>query len=118
MRSSDGAFKLGRKTIAKKMKAKLLDIKQSLRKRMNQDVYAQGRWLNTVVQGFYNYHAVPGNGYALDGFKTAISRLWLRSLRRRSQKSTVNWKRLNKLIRLFIPSVKIVHPYPNQRLVV
>jgi hypothetical protein len=117
-RLSDGGFTLGRKTIAKKMKAKLLDIKQALRVRIHQDVYTQGRWLKAVIQGFYNYHAVPGNRFALDGFKTAISKIWLRNLKRRSQKSRMNWKRLTKLIRMFIPQVKIVHPYPNHRLIV
>jgi RNA-directed DNA polymerase len=115
-RQGDGGFKLGRKTIAKKMKAKLIDIKKSLRERINQDVYTQGRWLKQVVQGFFNYHAIPGNGYALDSFKTAVTKLWLRSLRRRSQKSTMNWKRLARLVILFIPSVRTIHPYPNQRL--
>ena len=117
-RLSDGGFKLGRKTIAKKIKAKLADIKQSLRERMNTDIYSQGRWLMTVVQGFYNYHAIPGNGPVLDRFKTAVSKLWLKTLKRRSQKSTINWKKLTRLIRLFIPSVVTVHPYPNQRLCV
>ncbi|NIQ07837.1 MAG: group II intron reverse transcriptase/maturase, partial [Candidatus Korarchaeota archaeon] len=107
VRKSDGGFKLGRKTIAKKMKAKLIDIKEALRARINQDVYSQGRWLKKVVQGFYNYHAIPGNCIVLDGFKTAVSKLWLKTLKRRSQKSTINWKKLTRLIRLFIPSVTI-----------
>lgn len=115
-RRGDGAFKLGRKTIAKKMKAKLLDIKQGLRHRINHDVYSQGQWLKRVVQGYFNYYAIPGNGTVLDGFKTAVSKLWLKSLRRRSQKSKINWKRLTRLIRMFIPRVRILHPYPNQRL--
>lgn len=98
------------------MKAKLLDIKQGLRHRINHDVYSQGQWLKGVVQGYFNYYAIPGNGTVLDGFKTAVSKLWLKSLGRRSQKSKTNWKRLTRLIRMFIPRVRILHPYPNQRL--
>ena len=113
---SDGLFKLGRKTIAKKMKAKLSDLKFELRKRINTDVYGQARWLRSVVQGHFNFYAVPGNGKSLEGFKTAVSRLWLKSLKRRSQKSTINWKKLTVLIRWFMPKVTILHPYPNQRL--
>jgi len=112
---SDGKFKLLRKTIAKKMRLKLLEIKQALRKRINIDVYSQGKWLNKILIGHYNYYAVPDNSVALDRFKTAISRLWLKLLKRRSQKSTMNWKKLTKLIRYFLPSPKILHPYPNQR---
>ena len=108
-------FKLRRKTIAKKMKLKLLEIKLALRKRINLDVYSQGKWLQKILTGHYNYYAVPDNGIALDRFKTAISRLWLKLLNRRSQKSNMNWKKLTKLIRYFLPNAKILHPYPNQR---
>ena len=71
--------------------------------------------LRSIVQGHFNYYAVPGNQQSLDCFKTAVCRTWLKALKRRSQKSTVNWKKLTKLIRWFIPTVTILHPYPNQR---
>lgn len=116
IRRSDGGFSLGRKSIAKKMRSKLGAIKLELRKRINQDLYTQGRWLKSVVQGHYNYYAVPGNWEALDRFKTAISRLWFMTIIRRSQKSSINWKKITRLIRLLIPNVKILHPYPNMRL--
>lgn len=115
VKRSDGKFKLLRKTMAKKMTLKLSEIKQALRKRINIDVYSQGKWLNKIIIGHYNYYAVPGNSVALDRFKTAISRLWLKLLKRRSQKFTINWKKLTKLIRFFLPSPRILHPYPNQR---
>lgn len=83
IKRSDGLFKLGRKTIAKKMKAKLSDLKFELRKRISTDVYGQARWLRSVVQGHFNFYAVPSNGKSLEGFKTAVSRLWLKSLKRR-----------------------------------
>ena len=98
------------------MKLKLLEVKQALRKRINTDVYTQGKWLNKILTGHYNYYAIPDNSVALDRFKTALSRLWVKLLKRRSQKSRVNWKRLTKLIRYFLPSPRILHPYPNQRL--
>ncbi len=115
VKKSDGKFKLLRKTMAKKMQLKLAEINQALRKRINFDVYAQGKWLNKILTGHYNYYAVPGNRVALDRFKTAISRLWLKLLKRRSQKSTMNWKKLTKLIRFFLPSPRILHPYPSER---
>lgn len=115
-RKDNGCYKLGRKTIAKKMTAKLHDVKAKLRQQINKDVYRQGRWLRSLVQGHFNYYAVPGNRQSLDRFKTAVCRLWLKALKRRSQKSTINWKKLTKLIRWFIPTTTILHPYPSQRL--
>lgn len=114
-RWSDGRFKLLRKTIPKKMTAKLHDIKQGLRKRINLSVYEQGQWLLRILQGHYNYFAVPDNLTALDRFKTAITRMWFKLLRRRSQKSRVNWQRFTKVCRLFLPNPKILHPYPVYR---
>ena len=43
------------------MRAKLLEIKQQLRRRMHEPVAQTGQWLRSVVQGYFNYHAVPGN---------------------------------------------------------
>jgi hypothetical protein len=80
-------------------------------------VAEQGRWLKSVVQGFFNYHAVPGNHRALKAFRTLVDRSWLRALRRRSQKGTkLTWDRMKRLIATWIPSAKVLHPYPNQRL--
>jgi RNA-directed DNA polymerase len=39
--------------------AKLLEIKEDLRRRWHQDRAEQGEWLGTVVRGFFAYHAVP-----------------------------------------------------------
>jgi hypothetical protein len=50
-----------RKTISKRMRAKLLEIKQQLRRRMHESVELNGKWLRSIVQGYFNYHAVPGN---------------------------------------------------------
>jgi hypothetical protein len=43
------------------MTAKLRDIAAKLRRRMNDPVEQTGNWLNQVVRGYFNYHAVPGN---------------------------------------------------------
>ena len=49
-----------RRTIGKRMRAKLQDIKQQLRARMHDPIVQTGKWLKLVVQGYFNYHAVPG----------------------------------------------------------
>ena len=68
-------------------------------------------------RSFFNYHAVPGNRRALDTFRTQVNRAWLRALRRRSQKGRkLNWGRMKRLIATWIPTAKVLHPYPNQRL--
>ena len=49
-----------RHTVGKRLRAKLADIKQQLRLRLHDPIAQTGRWLKSVVQGYFNYHAVPG----------------------------------------------------------
>ncbi len=116
-----GGFKLKRKTITKRLRAALQKVKLELRRRMHLPVDVVGSWLRSVVRGWYNYHAVPDNRDCLEAFRTQVSRYWFRVVRRRSQKGRKkwNWKRVrHRLIRRWIPSVRILHPYPGQRLIV
>jgi RNA-directed DNA polymerase len=114
-----GAFTIKRKSIAKRLRAKLQDIKQQLKYHMHSKVKEVGSWLQSVVRGWLNYHAVPGNINCLDEFCTQVERLWLRILRRRSQKGrSWSWKRFQRLARRWIPKAQILHPYPNERFAV
>ena len=74
-----------------------------------------GKWLRSVVQGYFNYHAVPGNLANLRSFRMQVIRRWMRALRRRSQKHRITWPRLVALADRWIPRPAILHPYPNLR---
>jgi len=56
--------------------AKLHALKAELRLRMNEPVAAVGAWLRKVVNGYYRYHAVPGNIDRLSLFGQRLRRLW------------------------------------------
>ncbi len=114
---SDGGFTILRKTIRKRLSGKLKDVRQILMRNRHKPVAEQGNWLRSVVRGYFNYHAVPGNSRAMQTFRREINRAWLYALRRRSQKGrSLNWERMKRLIATWIPSVRVRHPYPNQRL--
>jgi RNA-directed DNA polymerase len=110
-----GRFTVKRKTIGKRMRAKLQEIRQQLRQRMHDAVPETGKWLRSVVQGYFNYHAVPGNGDRMQTFRDAVTRYWWWTLSRRSQKGRIDWERMRRLVRRWIPSVRIMHPYPSVR---
>lgn len=112
---SRGWFTVKRISIAQRMRAKLADIKLKLIRRRHRPIGETGRWLRQVVQGWLNYHAVPGNIVRLQQFRDAISTLWLGQLRRRSQRSRWTWKRVQRLVRLHLPTPRILHPYPATR---
>ena len=111
-----GMFTIKRQSAAKRMRVKLQAIKAQLRRFMHFPVAAVGRWLRSVVQGWFNYHAVPGNSSCLDQFRTQVGRHWLAVLRRRSQRGRRwRWERMSRLLRCWLPPARILHPYPNQR---
>jgi group II intron reverse transcriptase/maturase len=117
-RSRKGKFQLKRKSRRDRMRAKLSEIKEELRRRMHQAIPEQGRWLAQVIRGYFAYHAVPSNFPALSAFRHHIKRLWLRTLRRRSQKDKFTWERITGLANDFLPQPKILHPWPNARFAV
>ena len=112
-----GWFTIHRHSVMKRMRATLRAIKESLRKRMHRPLGETARWLRRVVQGWLNYHAVPSNSHRINRFVDEVTRLWLRVIRRRSQRgrSRWTWARMQRLARRHLPRPRIVHPYPNQR---
>jgi len=112
---SDNHFTVKRQTIKKRQRAKLKAVKQQLYAIRCLNVHLQGKWLKQVITGFNNYYAVPGNMESLQLFRTEICKSWRKSLRRRGNKRPINWRNTTSLIRQWIPSVRIVHPYPLQR---
>jgi group II intron reverse transcriptase/maturase len=114
-RSRRGSFQLKRKSRRDRVKAKLKEIKEELRRRMHQPIPEQGTWLAQVVRGFFAYYAVPTNFAALAKFRHQIMWFWLRTLRRRSQKDHTPWTRIAKLANDFLPRPKILHPWPEVR---
>ena len=110
-----GRFKLKRITDSKRVRAKLLAVKGEMARRMHLPIPEQGRWLARVLQGHYNYYAVPDNIEALSAFRKGIIQHWLKSLRRRSQRSRLTWKRMGRLADQWLPQPRILHPWPEQR---
>jgi RNA-directed DNA polymerase len=88
-----GYFEILRKTIGKRLTAKLKEVAAELRKRMHEPIEDTLKWLQSVVRGYFQYHAIPGNWERLAEFRKNVLLLWHRSLRRRSQRSRWTWTR-------------------------
>src|ERR1022692_2799563 len=113
--NTKGHFVVWRQTAAKRMRAKLESIKQELRRRMHEAVRVVGEWLKRVVEGYYRYHAVPGNIATLSLFRERLCRFWRTVLRHRSQRRQPNWDRLRRAFQRWIPRPRTLHPYPDAR---
>jgi group II intron reverse transcriptase/maturase len=114
-KSRKGGFLILRKTRADRMRAKLKEIKEGLRRHMHRTIGEQGRWLKQVVAGYFQYFAVPTNTRALGAFRYLVIDLWRRTLRRRSQRDRTTWARMKRPVRDLIPVLSILHPWPDKR---
>jgi RNA-directed DNA polymerase len=117
-KTRSGKFQIKRKTRRDRMRAKLREIKEAMRRRMHQPIPEQGKWLRQVVRGYFNYHAVPTNAHALAVFRHHVTDLWRRTLRRRSQKDRMTWERMTQLVSDWLPEPIILHPWPSDRFAV
>src|SRR6266542_3515102 len=110
-----GSFVIGRKTIKKRMRAKLLAIKIELRRIMHDPIAKTGAWVKQMLQGHLNYFAVSGNHPSLWWFLNKVKRLWLASLKRRSQTARLSWERFIQCVACFFPPIRTIHPLPCHR---
>src|SRR6266566_961376 len=117
-RSRHGKFLLKRKSRRDRMRGKLKEIKEEMRRRMHQPIPEQGRWLAQVVRGYFAYHAVPTNSATIGAFRHHVVDLWRCSLSRRSQRGGITWQRIKRIADDWLPKPKVLHPWPQQRFAV
>lgn len=111
-----GRYTVLRQTVRKRMRAKLMEIKEELRRRMHEPISDVGKWLKSVVGGHIRYYGVPTNSRAIGMFRLQVGWMWKRSLYRRSQKRRINWDRMKRHIARWLPAAHICHPWPLVRL--
>jgi len=72
-------------------------------------------WRSRVVRGHIAYYAVPDDINAVAAFRNQATRHWYRALRRRSQRTRLEWKQMRRLQDRWLPRARIMHPWPNVR---
>lgn len=109
-----GRFEVRRITDGKRRRKKLQEIKQELRRKMHAPIAQVGEWLRSVLRGYYQYHAVPGNLPVLSRFRRQVARLWFRTLSQRSQRRPT-WAKLGPIFDHWLLIPHVVHGYPDAR---
>ena len=97
------------------MRVTLAAIREKLKRKRHDPVEQVGRWLKSVLRGYFNYFAVPDNLKRLTGFRYEVCRAWREALRRRSDNGKMTWAKFGRLAEKFLPLPRRVHPYPSQR---
>jgi group II intron reverse transcriptase/maturase len=114
-KTRSGRFALRRRSISKRVRAKLKEVKTELKRRRHLPIPEQGKWLASVLRGHFAYYAVPGNVKAVQAFRDQAVRHWLGALRRRSQRHRLSWERMDRLADRWLPRARVLHPWPSVR---
>jgi group II intron reverse transcriptase/maturase len=119
-KSRAGRFSLKRKPMSSRMRRKLREVRQELRRRRHWARNEQGKWLRSVVQGWMNYYAVPDTCAIVDRFRNEVKKSWRWALHRQSEmgRRKWTWARMRRLADHWLPKARILHPYPDRRLIV
>jgi len=123
-----GEFALQRMTRRDRRQLALRRLTEQLHRIRHQAIPQQGARLRQVLRGYFAYHAVPTNARRLSTFRHYVISSWLRSLRRRSQKASISWVRIQRLANQWLRAVRESrtpgsargvlcheHPYRNNR---
>ena len=107
-RTRRGRWQMGCKTRCARLRRAIQSVAEYCRRHRHDPVEAQHAALTRRLQGHFNYFGVNGNMRSLKTLVHAVARIWFRSLRRRSQKSRLNWGSFNGLLRRMpLPSPRI-----------
>jgi len=112
-KTENGKFMVLRHSIGKRIRAKLMELRIELKRRLHNPVPVVAKWLRVVLLGHYRYYGVPGNSRKLHSFYFHLSRIWHKTLLRRSQRHRLNWERMDRLINRWLPRPRIYHLYPD-----
>ncbi len=113
-KNRQGRFEVRRITDGQRRRKKLLEVKQEIRRRMHAPIAQVGEWLQSVLRGYYQYHATPGNQSVLAHFRHQVVRYWYRVLSQRSQRRPT-WNQLAPIFDHWLPIPQVVHAYPDAR---
>ena len=111
-------FQLRRKTKRERRWSTIRRIGEDLRRMRHHAIDEQGRKLASMLEGRYAYFAVPTNLEAVRAVRHYVKVRWYLSLRRRSQRHRLTWRRMNVIVAKHLPHPRILHPWPEERFLV
>jgi group II intron reverse transcriptase/maturase len=111
----NGKFLILRHTLRDRLRTALRRVKDNLRRMMHQPISKQGLYLKRVLNGYFNYFAVPTNTRAMNAYYWNVAWYWRRALQRRSQTGRMTWERMERHVKRWLPTARIRHPHPDVR---
>jgi RNA-directed DNA polymerase len=109
-RTWKGRWMMWCKTMRSRLRRTVQSITEYCRRHRHDPVRTQHAALKRRIEGHFNYYGVNGNLRSLQRLITMIQPIWLKWLRRRSQKTRLNWERFGQLLERFpfpVPRIRV-----------
>lgn len=106
-------WSIGRKTMKSRVVRGLKALAHWCRKHRHEPLPEQHAALCRKLRGHYNYFGLRGNSKALSRFLYAACRIWIKWLRRRSQRHALNWEKAGRLLKRYaLPPARLTTMKP------
>ena len=103
-------FRMKRKTSRKKLKAKLLAVKEWLKKSRTLPIQVLMKTASAKLRGHFAYYGVTDNSKGISLFDYEFKKLLIKWLDRRGKRRSMTWDKFNKLLQEY--------PLPKPRIMV
>jgi group II intron reverse transcriptase/maturase len=108
-RTLQGRWNMWCKTRQARLRRAVQAVADWCRRHRHQPVRVQHAALVRRIRGHFNYFGVNGNTESLGKLVRQVERAWLKWLRRRSQRTRLNWERFKELLQRFpLPSPHVM----------
>lgn len=91
-KGKEGSFRVKRKTSKKKLRGKVQEMKEWLRKRMHCKVSETIKLMNIKLLGHYRYYGITDNTESIRSYYEISAKILYKVLNRRSQKNKYSYK--------------------------
>jgi RNA-directed DNA polymerase len=109
-RSRKGFWVVKRTTAPSRLSRALKRIAHWCRLHRHDPVEDQHRTLSQKLRGHFAYYGITGNGFAIQGFRDAVLRIWKKWLARRRRRGFLSWETFGRLLwRWPLPPAHVVH---------
>ncbi len=109
---------IARKTMKSRFARGVKAIKDWCRYNRHKPLPEQYKMLCQKVRGHYAYYGMSGNLLALKRFRYCVERIWVKWLRRRSQKHRLQWDKARLLLdRYYLPTARIMTTKPASMMI-
>lgn len=110
-KARSGKWVVKRKTAKDRFRRALKRVAEWCREHLHDEVRAQQEALGRKLRGHFGYYGIIGNYEAIALFFFKVTEVWCKWLNRRSQRTSMTWPRMHRLMKRYpLPRPRITHP--------